>query len=43
MYKYIESVGDVNYKNEIYDQYVDSLKKQYPININFEVINNIAE
>jgi hypothetical protein len=42
-YKYVESISDDNYRNEIYDQYIEDLGKRYPIEINFELINSIFE
>jgi|GEM_PF-6242478 len=42
-YKYVESISDANYRNEIYDQYIEDLGKRYPIEINFELINSIFE
>lgn len=40
IYGQIGNLSEVNYKNEIYDQYMNYLKKKYNVKIYFDIINN---
>jgi peptidyl-prolyl cis-trans isomerase D len=40
LYKYVESISSANYKNDIYDQYLDYLRSKYLVEINYELIKN---
>ena len=39
-YKQAEYISEINYKNEIYDQYLEYLRKKYPVDLNLKLINN---
>ncbi|MCT4635958.1 MAG: SurA N-terminal domain-containing protein [Rickettsiales bacterium] len=40
IYGQIGNISEVNYKNEIYDQYMNYLKKKYNVRIYFDIINS---
>jgi peptidyl-prolyl cis-trans isomerase D len=40
IYSQIDYMSESNYKNEIYEQYLDYLRKKYPVTINLSLINN---
>ena len=40
MHGQIARISEINYKNEIYDQYINYLKEKYKVEINFHLINN---
>lgn len=40
IYDQISGMSEINYKNEIYDQYMKHLKKKYDVKIYFDVINS---
>ncbi len=40
IYKQMTNISEMNYKNEIYDQYLDYLRNKYPIEINISIINH---
>ena len=43
IYKQVAEISENNYKNEIYDQYLDYLRGKYSTEINFELINHKFE
>lgn len=40
IYGQIGNISEVNYKNEIYDQYIHYLKKKYNVKVYFDIIND---
>lgn len=40
IYAQAASISESNYKNEIYEQYLDYLRKKYPVTVNLSLINN---
>ncbi len=40
LYQQVASISEDNYRNEIYNQYLDYLRNQYPVHINLKLLND---
>lgn len=41
--KYAQNIGEDNYKNSLYDEYIEYLKTKYPVKINYGLLKNKEE